>query len=760
MRKLLFTLLAFVCSLTLVLAQGNVQVPTVSLPKYPLVGAAVQVKGQLKNVGTAAVTSLTLHYAINNSDPVSGNITIAIAAGATVSFTHPVVWTPNAAVVNSVKVWATNINTVGGANAAATNGEVTTSVTSASQLAEKKVLIEYFSGEWCGWCPDGAIAIKQVKDAFGDKVMASTIHQGDFMQNADGTSLISAFAISGYPSGMVDRKSGGGSEIMNRGQFYGAVSAQLTATPQLPIGIDIEQTYNCNTRQVTVKATANFYAPFSESMRIMFFVQEDEVTGVAQRNFLNNTVGHPYYQLGDPIPGYKHKDVFRGAPGTIFGQPIVGTIKDGSKFSQTFTYTVPSGGDLSKTYLIAAVVKNGTAQGQREIYNIRRAVIETTRPMLSFMNDNGSGVSVVTNVPFGSVACPNTPTITVTSSNQAVIPNASIVMTGSGENRNLAINAGTAVGSTNITITSTSGAFVTTRTFAFVVSAAPTISVITNKITDEDVALPINFTIGDDVTSLDNLILTATSSNTNVVTATGIAITGTGANRTLTLTPIANQFGTTNITLTVKDGSNLTSQAMFALQVNSINDLPTITAIADRLIGKSHTITLTFGIGDAETSVTGLVVAVASNNQTAVPNANLVLSGSANARVLTITSANVSTGTAKITISVTDANGGVGTRDFILTVDEINAAENAFVDRNVKVYPNPSTRFLQIETGALATKNLQFTISNLNGKQIQVLTPTLESDKVQLDLQTLKAGIYLLEISNEKGKAIRKIVKE
>ena len=50
---------------------------------------------------------------------------------------------------------------------------------------------------------------------------------------------------------------------------------------------------------------------------------------------------------------------------------------------------------------------------------------------------------------------------------------------------------------------------------------------------------PLAFTIGDDVTDVDSLTVTALSSNTNVVMNSGLAIGGTGASRTLTITPAA-----------------------------------------------------------------------------------------------------------------------------------------------------------------------------------------------------------------------------
>ena len=78
---------------------------------------------------------------------------------------------------------------------------------------------------------------------------------------------------------------------------------------------------------------------------------------------------------------------------------------------------------------------------------------------------------------------------------------------------------------------------------------------------------PLNFTIGDVETAVASLVVTGTSSNTNLVPSTNLVFSGSGANRTVTVTPLTNQIGVTTITLGVFDGS-ATSNIAFAVNVN------------------------------------------------------------------------------------------------------------------------------------------------------------------------------------------------
>jgi hypothetical protein len=198
----------------------------------------------------------------------------------------------------------------------------------------------------------------------------------------------------------------------------------------------------------------------------------------------------------------------------------------------------------------------------------------------------------------------------------------------------------------------------------------PTISDITNQITNEDIATAaIPFTIGDDQTAVADLQVTFTSSNLTLIPAANIVLGGSGSDRTLTVTPAANLAGSSDITVTVTDGSNQATSDTFTLTVNPVNDLPTITDITNQTTAQNTvTAAIPFTIGDVETPVADLQVAVTSDNPTLVPNNNIVLGGAGSDRTLTVTPAASQNGTANITVTVTDADGGISSDAFALNV--------------------------------------------------------------------------------------------
>ncbi len=100
------------------------------------------------------------------------------------------------------------------------------------------------------------------------------------------------------------------------------------------------------------------------------------------------------------------------------------------------------------------------------------------------------------------------------------------------------------------------------------VNSQPTISQIADQSLSEDSATPaLAFTVGDAETAVGSLVVTAVSSNTSLVPFANIVLNGSGAERTVTVTPLANQSGSTVITITVSDGVVSTAE-VFLLVVS------------------------------------------------------------------------------------------------------------------------------------------------------------------------------------------------
>ena len=202
---------------------------------------------------------------------------------------------------------------------------------------------------------------------------------------------------------------------------------------------------------------------------------------------------------------------------------------------------------------------------------------------------------------------------------------------------------------------------------------APTISAMGNVTIAEDTSsAPIAFTIGDAQTAAASLTVTASSNATALVPNTpgALALGGSGANRTLVVTPNANQFGSATITLTVSDGA-LTASRAFTLTVTSADDAPTLAAIAAQTTADDTPVVVNLTVGDVDTPVSALTVQATSSDATLVPAGGFEMGGSGSARTVAITPAADQSGAATITVTVSDGSS-TASRSFTLSVTAVN----------------------------------------------------------------------------------------
>ena len=106
-----------------------------------------------------------------------------------------------------------------------------------------------------------------------------------------------------------------------------------------------------------------------------------------------------------------------------------------------------------------------------------------------------------------------------------------------------------------------------TRSVTLEANTIPTITDITNQTTTEGIDVDVTATIADTTDIASLLTLTADSSNPTLLPTANITFAGTTGTRTITLSPATGQYGTTNVTITVSDGT-LTVQDSFILTVD------------------------------------------------------------------------------------------------------------------------------------------------------------------------------------------------
>ncbi len=256
---------------------------------------------------------------------------------------------------------------------------------------------------------------------------------------------------------------------------------------------------------------------------------------------------------------------------------------------------------------------------------------------------------------------PNDLVITANSSNQTLVPNENISISGSGKTREIQLTpASGQFGETTITITVSDGIDQVSETFKLIVNEiteAPGITNIADQSIDQGTSTgALAFTISDPDTPVGQLNVSAKSSNNVLVPASAIVLAGQNAQRTITITPDPSRFGEANITITVSDGTHQVTEMFTLVVIEQVENMaPTISNINDQVTEENQEIgPVRFTVGDSDNLASELRITAKSNNQNLIPDQNMTINGSGTNRDIIITPASNQSGSAVVTVIVSD----------------------------------------------------------------------------------------------------------
>ncbi len=105
--------------------------------------------------------------------------------------------------------------------------------------------------------------------------------------------------------------------------------------------------------------------------------------------------------------------------------------------------------------------------------------------------------------------------------------------------------------------------------------------------------------------------------------------------------------------------------------------------------------------------------------------------------------------------------GSGETEDYYVTiVSAISTGKELSIDKNIKIYPNPTSGVVSIEYRSDDTKSLKIRVMNMEGQEI--FTQTTDNFKGlyshKLDMAAYSKGIYMVQFITDKKSSIKKIV--
>jgi len=241
----------------------------------------------------------------------------------------------------------------------------------------KKVLIEEFTGAWCGYCPDGAHRVQSIIDNNNGNAIGVSLHSSDDMAIAHTNYLETTYQNTGYPSGMVDRVPfNGTTSTWNRGSWEYVANDQLIKISSCGLAIKSE----INGASAAVEVHAGFNTTLNGDYRLTVYLIEDGVTGTGygydQRNYYNTDSESPFYEKGDPIEEYEHNHTLRAVLSESLGDPISpSSLVSGGDHIDTYTVDLSSY-NKNNLSIVAFVTYIGSTFTEHEVMNVQKCDID------------------------------------------------------------------------------------------------------------------------------------------------------------------------------------------------------------------------------------------------------------------------------------------------------------------------------------------------------------------------------------------------
>ena len=195
---------------------------------------------------------------------------------------------------------------------------------------KKRVLIEDYTGTWCGNCTRVAHAIDEVKEQT-DKAVTVAIHNGNDPYHFAGIAPLKNLILPNSPLALPVSR-------LNRmivWTFPEPTNVQeainLTGNNS---GLGIAMNSSIENGNINLDVNVKFALNYT-NLKLVVYLLEDELV-YFQRNYTT------YYDNVNPITNYVHNHVLRASMTDILGETISGNTSAGSSFTKNFTIPVPS----------------------------------------------------------------------------------------------------------------------------------------------------------------------------------------------------------------------------------------------------------------------------------------------------------------------------------------------------------------------------------------------------------------------------------
>ena len=173
-----------------------------------------------------------------------------------------------------------------------------------------KVIVEDYTGTWCGYCPPVAYAIYELKEVY-DNIISVGIHNNDELTIDQESDLRSELGISGFPSARLNR-------TISWFDPYQISEVNSLLSEENNVAISIKSALENIDLEVNLRIVSN--VELVNHKLVIYLVESNLIYD--QSNYFNYVEDSYFYNLGNPIENYSHQDVLRKSITNISGNTL------------------------------------------------------------------------------------------------------------------------------------------------------------------------------------------------------------------------------------------------------------------------------------------------------------------------------------------------------------------------------------------------------------------------------------------------------
>ena len=353
-------------------------------PKRLKSGKDYSAKAVITNWGTNPISTLDMVYNDGTNEvalPLSAGDNSGLYYGSSVEI--PIDGAHAGTTTGNVAVSLSSVNVNGEPDGDAYDNTIDGEMFVVKNSAMRQVVMEEFTGEWCGWCPRGIVGMEKAKAAYPKNVTVISVHDGETNPSS---SYYDEYTDASYSDFCYNYVSGAPSAFLNRYTFtaydpyYGSgngivadIEEMLSTGSEFAMGVASD--LGDDNKLTVTAAIQPTMTVDAKNYLINFVITEDGLKG-RQANYYSSSVQTDitadqipadfieYFNASNPME-VTYNDVSRysvSATAGIEGSTDNLSFIEGKMVTYQYTIDMPQGVNPDSVHVIAMIIDQKTGE--------------------------------------------------------------------------------------------------------------------------------------------------------------------------------------------------------------------------------------------------------------------------------------------------------------------------------------------------------------------------------------------------------------